>query len=71
MYLGLPIFNTIKKPKEYIGATASVIYVPPPFAAAAIYESVEAEVPLILCITEGIPQEDMFGSSTNCVPEKN
>ncbi|MGH1399582.1 MAG: succinate--CoA ligase subunit alpha, partial [Alphaproteobacteria bacterium] len=52
-HLGLPVFNTVKEAKDDVGVDASVIYVPPPFAAAAIIEAIEAEVPLAICITEG------------------
>ncbi|MCP5244478.1 MAG: succinate--CoA ligase subunit alpha [Burkholderiales bacterium] len=57
---GIPIFGTVKDAKEATGATVSVIYVPPPFAAAAIDEAVEAELDLVICITEGIPVRDMI-----------
>jgi len=55
----LPIFNTVAEAKGTCGADASVIYVPPPFAADSILEAIDAEVPLIVCITEGIPVQDM------------
>jgi len=58
-HLGLPIFNSVQEAMDTIKVDASVIYVPPPFAAAAIIEAMEAEVPLVTCITEGIPQQDM------------
>ena len=57
---GIPIFNTVAEAKEKTGATASVIYVPPPYAAAAIDEAVEAGLDLVICITEGIPVRDMI-----------
>jgi succinyl-CoA synthetase alpha subunit len=58
-HLGLPVFDTVKEARERTGCDASVIYVPAPFAADAILEAVDAEVPLIVCITEGIPVLDM------------
>src|SRR4029077_15035881 len=58
-HLGLPVFDTVTEAKEKTGCDASVIYVPPPGAADAILEAIDAEVALIVCITEGIPVEDM------------
>jgi succinyl-CoA synthetase alpha subunit len=58
-HLGLPVFDTVAAAREQTGADASVIYVPPPFAADAILEAIDAEVPLIVAITEGIPVLDM------------
>src|SRR2546426_10504529 len=57
---GIPIYGTVKEATERTGATVSVIYVPPPFAAAAIDEAVEADLDLVICITEGIPVRDMI-----------
>ena len=57
---GVPIFATVKEAKAETGANVSVIYVPPPFAAAAIDEAVEADLDLVICITEGIPVRDMI-----------
>jgi succinyl-CoA synthetase alpha subunit len=56
---GIPIFATVKEAKAQTGVNVSVIYVPPPFAAAAIWEAVEADLDLVICITEGIPVRDM------------
>src|SRR4051812_6456225 len=58
-HLGLPVFDTVAEARDAVGAEASVIYVPPPFAADSILEAVDAKIPLIICITEGIPVEDM------------
>jgi len=74
MHLGLPVFNTVADAVQHTGANASVIFVPPPYAADAIMEAVDARVPLVVCITEGIPSADMVqarefmkGSSTRLI----
>jgi succinyl-CoA synthetase alpha subunit len=58
-HIGLPMFDTVLEAKQVTGADASVVYVPPPFAADSILEAIDAEIPLIVCITEGIPVLDM------------
>lgn len=70
----LPIFDTVAEARDKAGADASVIYVPPPFAADSILEAIAAEIPLVICITEGIPVQDMVrvkralcGSSTRLI----
>ena len=60
LHLNLPVFNSVKEAKDETQANASVIYVPPPFAAGAIIEAIESEIELIVCITEGVPVLDML-----------
>ena len=67
---GIPIYGTVKEAKEQTGATVSVIYVPPPGAAAAIDEAVEAGLDLVICITEGIPVRDMIRTRYNMQGKK-
>ena len=74
VHLGLPVYDTVAEAARETGADATVIYVPPPFAAEAILEAIDCEIPLVTCITEGVPVLDMVevkraleGSSTRLV----
>jgi succinyl-CoA synthetase alpha subunit len=67
---GVPIYNSVLEAKQQTGATVSVIYVPPPYAAAAIDEAVEADLDLVICITEGIPVHDMLKTRYNMLGKK-
>ena len=69
-YEGIPIYNTVAEAKTQTGATVSVIYVPPAYAAAAIDEAVEAGLELVICITEGIPVHDMLRTRTKMLGKK-
>ena len=70
-HLGLPVFNSVKEAKDKTGANASMIYVPPKFAASAILEAIEAKIDLIVCITEGIPIYDMMNVKQNLSKSKS
>jgi succinyl-CoA synthetase alpha subunit len=67
---GIPIFGSVKEAKERTGATVSVIYVPPPFAAGAIDEAVDAGLDLVICITEGVPVRDMIATRKRMAGKK-
>jgi succinyl-CoA synthetase alpha subunit len=58
-HLGLPVYNSVQEAVDGLKPDASVIYVPPPFCAAAIMDAIKAEISLVVCITEGVPQQDM------------
>ena len=70
-HLGLPVFNTVEEAKEKTDATATMIYVPPKFAASAIIEAINAGIDLIVCITEGIPVIDMIKVKETLVKSKS
>ena len=67
-HLGLPVFNSVADAMAETGANASVIYVPPPFAADSILEAIDAGMPLVICITEGIPVLDMVRVKRALIP---
>ena len=67
-HLGVPVYNTVRQAVDETGADVSMIYVPPPFAADAILEAADAGVKLIVCITEGIPVNDMVSLTSASLP---
>ena len=67
---GIPIFGSVREAKERTGATVSVIYVPPPFAASATDEAVDADLDLVICITEGVPVRDMIATRQRMTGKK-
>lgn len=67
---GIPIYGTVRDAKQQTGATVSVIYVPPPFAASAIDEAVDADLDLVICITEGVPVRDMIATRSRMCGKK-
>ena len=70
LHLGLPVFDSVHEAKAKTGADASVVYVPPPGAADAICEAIDAEIPLVICITEGIPVLDMVRVKRSLIGSK-
>jgi succinyl-CoA synthetase alpha subunit len=70
-HLGLPVFNTVQEAADSVRPDATVIYVPPPFAADAILDAIKAEIPLIVCITEGVPQQDMVKVRIWLIPSQH
>ena len=68
--LGVPVFNTVREAKEKTGANCSILYVPPAFAADGILEAIDAEIELVVCITEGIPVLDMMRVKNHLVGKK-
>ena len=70
-HLGLPVFNSVEEAKKTTGANATMIYVPPKFAASAIIEALDAKIELVVCITEGIPIIDMIKVKQNLIGSKS